>query len=438
MDFGGVDDADAEAPPDQGLGQRDAIGTGGLHANRRLGPVEAVHPSEEGREAFGVVVKFLVAIPALFVQMGGIELGFEDVYNGTVDKHHNFYSYVNDDLSNGGYKRENYVCDVNCGEVPLGKNNVCNLGSLVLPNFVTNVNTNWKKLEEVIGLGVRFLDNIIDMNNYALKAIDLKAHESRRIGLGILGLGDYLMAKKIRYGSVKAVQETERLMRFIRDATYEASVKLSVEKGSFPKFDSFYYSKSHFIRTLPASIRMDIKKYGTRNATLLSVAPNGTIGLLCDTTGGVEPLFSKAYKRTDNIGERIYIHPKYEDILLKGEGTPDWFVDAYDLYPQEHLEMQVAVQKYIDCSVSKTINLPSHTTVEDLDVILLEYIKDLKGITVYRDGCRDGQPLNTITESEAIEYLRKEGKIADDNSTTVVSRNLTTDDVKCHNGKCDL
>jgi len=332
--------------------------------------------------------------------------------------------------SNNSWYYDPIVSTNPCGEVPLGKNNVCNLGSLVLPNFVTNINTNWKKLEEVIHLGVRFLDNIIDMNNYALKAIDLKAHESRRIGLGILGLGDYLMAKKIRYGSEKGVQETERLMRFIRDATYEASIKLSVEKGSFPKFDSFYYCKSHFIRTLPASIRMDIKKYGTRNATLLSVAPNGTTGLLCDCSGGVEPLFSKAYKRVDNISERIYIHPKYEEILLKGEGTPDWFVDTYDLSPQQHLEMQVAVQKYIDCSVSKTINLPNSATVEDLDVILLEYIKDLKGITVYRDGCRDGQPLNKITETEAIEYLRTEGKIID--------HNLTQDDVKCHNGKCDL
>jgi ribonucleoside-diphosphate reductase alpha chain len=124
-----------------------------------------------------------------------------------------------------------------CGETTLGPYGVCNLGSLVLPNFITgNVNTNWKKLSAVIRTAVRFLDNVIDVNKYTLKEIDISAHKSRRIGVGVIGLAEYLFAKKLRYGSERAVSETERLMKYIRDEVYKASVELAIEKGSFPAF----------------------------------------------------------------------------------------------------------------------------------------------------------------------------------------------------------
>jgi ribonucleoside-diphosphate reductase alpha chain len=317
-----------------------------------------------------------------------------------------------------------------CGETTLGPYGVCDLGSLVLPNFITgNVNTNWKKLETTIKLAVRFLDNVIEVNKYVLKEIDINAHKSRRIGIGVIGLAEYLFAKKVRYGSEKAVGETERLMQFIRNACYQASLELAIEKGSFPHFDPIAYGKASFIRKLPASLRMDIKKHGIRNCTSMALAPTGTISLIADYTSGIEPLFAKAMIRKDRVSERMYIHPKYEEFIKSNEETPDWFVDSFDLAPSDHFEMQVACQKYCDGSVSKTINLPQETTDEDLSNLLLEYIHDLKGVTVYRDGSREGQILNRVTEEQVRQYI-KDNQFSDNN--------LDVDQVKCATGVCEI
>lgn len=316
-----------------------------------------------------------------------------------------------------------------CGETSLSSGEACDLGSLVLPNFITgNINTNWKKLEHVIRLAVRFLDNVIDVNKYVIKEVDVKVHRSRRIGLGVMGLAEYLFAKKVRYGSQRAVTEVERLMRFIRDTVYQASIELASEKGSFPMFEPIAFGKASFVRKLPASLRMKIKKHGIRNCTLMALAPTGTISLLSDVTGGIEPLFSKAFERKDRVSDRIYIHPKYETFLQSKEETPEWFVDSFDLKPEDHFEVQVACQKYCDASVSKTINLPQHTTKEELSDLLLEYIYDLKGVTVYRDGSRPGQILNRLTEEEALKQIQKKGH----------SSQLEERDVQCSTGSCDL
>ena len=317
-----------------------------------------------------------------------------------------------------------------CGETTLSAYEACDLGSLVLPNFITgNVNTNWRKLEQTIKVLVRFLDNIIDVNKYTLKEVDINVHKSRRIGIGVIGLAEYLFAKKFKYGSEKAVAETERLIRFIRDAAYQASVELAIEKGAFPQFDPILYGKASFVRKLGAQLRLDIKKYGIRNCTLMALAPTGTISLLANYSSAIEPLFAKAYKRSDRVGERIYIHPKYQELIETGEEIPDWFVDSFDLEPSDHFEMQVACQKYCDGSVSKTINLPHETTDKDLSNLLLEYVHDLKGVTVYRDGSRGGQILNKITEEEVKDYLSKQKSF---------SSNMVADDVKCASGSCEL
>jgi ribonucleoside-diphosphate reductase alpha chain len=301
------------------------------------------------------------------------------------------------------------------------------LGSLVLPNFITGtINTNWKKLEETIKLAVRFLDDVIEVNKYVLKDIDIKAHNSRRIGLGVMGLAEYLFAKKLKYGSPKAIAEIERLMRFIRDVTYETLVELAEEKGAFPKFDPIPYGKASFIRKLPASLRMAIKKKGVRCVTGLAIAPTGTISLIADATSGIEPLFRKAYMRHDRVGSRMYVHPLYKDFLLSGDELPDWYVDTDDLNPSDHFEVQVAVQKYVDGAVSKTINMPAGTTTDQLSSLMLEYIHDLKGVTVYVDGCREGQILNPVLEEEVLEYLEKSD---------------TSDDMEvpqCATGVCEL
>jgi len=355
-------------------------------------------------------------------------VGYEDVYNITVDDNHNFAIQFPSKSEKNKYYQ---VFTQQCGEATLEKYGICNLGSIVLPRFVSNINTNWKKMEDVIRKSVRFLDNIIDVNNYVLPEFDISAHNGRRIGLGVMGLADYLLTKQIRYGSQKSLQEIEKLMRFIRDVTYSESIQLSIEKGAFPKFDSREYGKAHFIRSLPASTRMDIKKHGIRNVTSLAIAPTGTISLVADVNSGIEPLLAKAYKRSDRVSERYYIHPLFEKFVKEGKSLkelPEWFVDSFDLEPSDHLDVQVAVQKYVDGAVSKTINMPKGTTTDQLSELMLEYIHDLKGCTVYVDGSREGQPI----QSMGVELATKQ--ILEENYET----KLEEGDVTCASGKCEI
>lgn len=349
-------------------------------------------------------------------------VGLEEVYDITTAVTHSF-------IANG---ISIHNCGTNpCGEATLESFGVCDLGSLVLPNFITGtVNTNWQKLEETIKLAVRFLDNVIDVNKYVLREIDIKAHNSRRIGLGVMGLAEYLFAKGIRYGSEKALVEIERLMRFIRDAVYESLIELSMEKGSFPKFDPVAYGKASFIRKLPASLRMSIKEYGVRCVTGMAIAPTGTISLVAEVTSGIEPLPYKAYIRHDRVSDRIYVHPVYRDALLKNRKTPDWFVDTEDLKPVDHFEIQSVVQKYVDGAVSKTINLPKGTTPRELNKLTLEYIRDLKGVTVYVDGSREDQIYERLSAEDAKNYL---------NDVNIdIEDYMTSEDMRCAGGKCEI
>jgi ribonucleoside-diphosphate reductase alpha chain len=333
--------------------------------------------------------------------------------------------------SNNSYYFDQIVAPNPCGEVPLGHNGVCCLGSLVLPNFITGtVNTNWQLLEDICHRAVRFLDNIIQVNRYPdrIPGIKKKAFESRRIGIGIMGLAEYLFSKKLRYGSPAAIEAIEKLMKNIRNYTYEASIKLAEEKGAFPKFDPILFSKANFIRTLPNQMKMDIKKYGIRNVTIQAVAPTGTISLLPEVTSSAEPLPFKAYVRNDEIGDRAYIHPIYKDIIEKKQATPEWFVDSSDLKPEDHLETQVVIQKYIDGAISKTLNLPKGTKPEQLSYLMLNYIRDLKGVTAYVDGSKEGQILNPITKTEARKYLQ-DGK---------ANGNMDAETAECATGTCSI
>lgn len=152
------------------------------------------------------------------------------------------------------------------------------------------------------------------------------------------------------------------------------------------------------------------------------VISHNTISLIAETSSGIEPLMFKSYKRNDRVGERIYIHPKYKQLLLTGNTIPKWFVDMTDLTPKEHLETQAIIQKYVDGAVSKTISMPKGTTPDQLSELLLEYIRELKGTTVYVDGSREGQIYNSLTEEEALEFIMSE----------MVSNNLSIEDVECN------
>jgi ribonucleoside-diphosphate reductase alpha chain len=330
---------------------------------------------------------------------------------------------------NNSYYYDPVICTNPCGEAILEPYGICNLGSLVLPNFITGtVNTNWKKLEDTIKLAVRFLDDVIEANKYVLKEFDIKAHNSRRIGIGMMGLAEYLFAKGLRYGAPRAVGEVERLIRFVRDSIYTALVELADEKGAFPKFDPIQYGKASFIRKLPAQLRMDIKDHGVRCVTSMAIAPTGTISLIAGVNSSIEPLFAKAYMRSDRISDRMYVHPLYKKLLESNEPVPDWFVDAYDLRPSDHFEIQSVIQRYVDGAVSKTINMPKGTTAEQLSRLTLEYIRDLKGVTVYVDGTREDQILTKVEEAEVREYLKV--------SETKTDADIET--LRCTTGSCEL
>lgn len=306
-----------------------------------------------------------------------------------------------------GYYFNPIIATNPCGELPLPAYGSCDLGSLVLPKFVTGGDTNWNLMRDVIHHGVRFLDNVIDLTTFPIPQMRDVAEQGRRIGLGVMGLADYLFMKQLRYGSPEAIEQIEKLFAFIRDEAYRASVDLAVEKGPFPKFNSVDYGKASFVRKLPAGIRRDIKKHGIRNVALLTCPPTGTTSMLAGVSSGIEPLFSKAHIRKDRIGERVIIHPMYEKFLGSDESVPDWFVDAHDLTPEQHFETQAIIQKYVDGAISKTINLPSGTTVEQVEGWMQEYAYDLKGVTMYVDKSRQEQVLYTMSETEAKKYLKE-------------------------------
>lgn len=312
----------------------------------------------------------------------------------------------------------------NCSEICLEDWGSCLLGSIALPRFLAQKNTKWKEMEETLRIAARALDNVIDINHYIVPQIEEATKNARRLGIGYMGLSDYFFQKGIRYGSQESLNEIERIGKFIRNVVYDESVKLAREKGVFPKFDAVSFGKASFVRKLPQGLRSDIKRYGIRNTTMLAGAPTGTISLVADVNSGIETLFSKAYRRKDNVSERYYIHPVYAS-YLKGEidALPDWFVDAHDVSPSEHLDVLTTALKYTDSNISKTINLPKGTTVEEVENLLLEYAWDVKGVTIYVDGSRDEQVLYPLSEEEARQHL----KDSDENQDAI-----------CVGGACEL
>jgi ribonucleoside-diphosphate reductase alpha chain len=291
--------------------------------------------------------------------------------------------------------------------------------------------TKWQELEHTVALAIRFLDNVIDVNKYRLEANKRTATNGRRIGLGVMGLAEYLFAKEVRYGSKAALGETADVLKVIRDQAYRTSVELAKEKGAFPAYDKIQYHKASFVRKLPTAIRRSITDNGIRNVTLLALAPTGTISLIPEVTGGIEPLFAKAYVRRDRVSTRTYVHPTLSGCFKVGHEVPSYVVDVSDLTPVDHLEMQSVCQRYVDGAVSKTINVPSTFTAEDLSPILFEYLYDIKGVTVYRDGSRSGQVLTTITNDEARKYVQ-------DNDVVVESAVTDVESTGCATGACEL
>lgn len=285
-----------------------------------------------------------------------------------------------------------------CGEQPLGAWAVCNLGALNLSMFVENRSVNWALLGKTVKQVVRLMDNVIDTTEYFFLENAESQKKIRRIGLGTMGLADMLIQLKVRYGTDEAIQFCEKLYAFIRDEAYRASVELAKERGSFAGYDKEKYLQGQFIQTLPQDIRENIAQYGVRNALLLTQAPTGSTGLLAGASSGIEPVYDFVLIRKDRLGEHEIYHPLYEEYshAHPGESLPEYFVTAKELTPEEHMRMQAVIQKYVDSSISKTVNAPHSHTVEDVKrLYILAHELGCKGMAYYRDGSRDAAVLQS-------------------------------------------
>ena len=289
-----------------------------------------------------------------------------------------------------------------CAEQPLPEGGCCNLGAINLERFVdNNKNFTIDKFKETVSMGFRFLDNVVDYNvkRHALASQKANAKNDRRVGLGILGLADMLVKMNIKYDSEDAIQTVDQIMQIFRDTAYETSIELAKEKGAFPNFDWSGYSKSKFIKNLPKNLRDQIQKHGVRNSTLTTVAPTGSGAIVARVSSGIEPIFDTSYRRRvkKNKGNgklfkeyKVY-HPIIEKLFGNDENLPDYVITAHNIDPYFRVKMQGVIQKYIDSSISSTVNLPGDVSVETVaDIYMTAYKAGLKGITVYREGAREG------------------------------------------------
>ncbi|MBL8698984.1 MAG: adenosylcobalamin-dependent ribonucleoside-diphosphate reductase [Alphaproteobacteria bacterium] len=297
-----------------------------------------------------------------------------------------------------------------CGEQPLPPYGACLLGSINLAALVTAPFTAEAALDEaeldrIVPLAVRMMDNVTDVSRFPLEAQQAEAKGKRRIGLGVTGLADALIMCRARYGSDAAVALTERWLKRIQRLAYLASVEIAKEKGAFPRFDRDAFLAGETVAGLDADVREAIERHGIRNALLTSIAPTGTISLLADNvSSGLEPVFSFSYlrtvlmpdgsRRTEEISD--YAYRLYRRMFGENAEVPDYFVDAQRLTPAEHVVMQAAVQRHVDASISKTINVPEDISFEAFkNVYLQAYELGCKGCTTYRPNDITGAVLET-------------------------------------------
>ncbi|MBI3652760.1 MAG: adenosylcobalamin-dependent ribonucleoside-diphosphate reductase [Acidobacteria bacterium] len=306
--------------------------------------------------------------------------------------------------SNSWYYDAGYLgCTNPCGEQPLPGFGVCNLGAINLSKFVRDGEVEWDDLGKAVRYAVRFLDNVIDATPYFFEENYEQQKSERRVGLNTMGLAEMLIRLGIRYGSDESVKFIDKLYRFITSNSYEASADIAAEKGAFPMFEADKFLQSGFMQRMPEAVRQTVREKGMRNVTLLTQAPNGTIGTMVGTSTGIEPFYFWSYYRKSRLGkheERVKVLEEWQQ-ANQGEVMPDYFVTAMDLAPEEHVKVQAAIQRWVDSSISKTCNLPNSYTVDQTrEVYELLYSSGCKGGTIYRDGSRDVQVLNLKEEDK--------------------------------------
>ncbi len=301
-----------------------------------------------------------------------------------------------------------------CGEQPLPPYGACLLGSvnlarLVVDPFGDGARLDEDALDDLVRMAVRMMDNTVDASRFPLPQQAAEAQAKRRIGLGVTGLADALLMVGLRYGSQKAARQTEAWMHRVARAAYLASIDLAKEKGAFPLFDADRFLASGNMRQMDSDVRDAIARHGIRNALLTSIAPTGTISLYAgNVSSGIEPVFAYAYKRKVLQKDGSRTEEEVVDYAVQlwrerfgDKPLPDHFVNAQTLPPLDHVRMQAAAQKWIDSSISKTINCPEEISFEAFkDVYMAAWDQGCKGCTTYRPNAVTGSVLSVSEKSE--------------------------------------
>ena len=298
-----------------------------------------------------------------------------------------------------------------CGEQPLAPYSVCNLAAINLSEFVDKKTKTpkWEALKDTVETCVRMQDNVIDATHYFFKPNEIQAKGERRVGLGIMGLHDFLIWSGLKYGSKEANELINKVFKLISETAYSYSSEIAKEKGSFP-FLSEKGSKEKFINTgymkkMRSDIREKIKEHGIRNSHLLTIAPTGSTGTMVGVSTGLEPYFAFKYYRSGRLGKFIEVNANIVEEWLElnpsytKENLPEIFVSSMELTPEEHVDVQCIIQRWIDSSISKTVNAPKGYSVKEVEEVYINLYKGgAKGGTVYVDGSRDAQVLSLNKE----------------------------------------
>lgn len=326
------------------------------------------------------------------------------------------------DMTNAQAYGQKVVATNPCGEQPLAPNSVCNLAAVNLAEMADKdtKTVNFEKLKRTVEVGVRMQDNVIDATPYFLEDNKRQALGERRVGLGVMGLHDLLIYCETEYGSEEGNELVDKVFETIATSAYRASVELGKEKGSFPFLQGGTeeetnrlrkaFTNTGFMKKMPEDIRESILENGIRNSHLLTVAPTGSTGTMVGVSTGLEPYFSFSYFRSGRLGKFIEVKADIVQEYLDRnpdadpENLPNWFVSAMELAPEAHADVQCVIQRWIDSSISKTVNAPKGYSVEQVEKVYERLYKGgAKGGTVYVDGSRDSQVLTLKAEENTME-----------------------------------